>query len=161
MLTGRPTRLKTFDYAGFHRYSLTFCTYARRPLFRNARAVDVVLCQILRAAVEQTFAVVAYRFMPDHLHLLVEGRSEVADGARFITAAKQYSGFHYSKEYRVRLWQPYGYERTLRADEDSRTVARYILANQVRAGLVPRVTDYAYVGSQVYELKDLILSIDI
>jgi hypothetical protein len=47
----------------------------------------------------------------------------------------------------------------LRDDEASFTVARYIVENPVRAGLAKVVSDYPFVGSQVYELKDLIASL--
>ena len=97
--------------------------------------------------------------MHDHLHLLVHGQSETADCKRFVTLAKQYSGYHYSKEIGGRLWQRYGYERTLRNDEHTLTVARYIVENPLRAKLVASVEEYPFVGSLVCELKDLLLSL--
>ena len=97
--------------------------------------------------------------MPDHLHLLVHGESEVAHCKSFIALAKQYSGYYYSKAFRGPLWQRYGYERTLRKDEDTLTVARYILENPVRAGISATVQAYPYVGSLIYELKELLASV--
>src|SRR5207244_159019 len=84
MFTGRPEHLRSFDYVGFHRYFLTFCTFHRRKLFLQEPAVSLVRSQILRSATEESFAIVAYRFMPDHLHLLVQGQSEAAECKRFI-----------------------------------------------------------------------------
>jgi REP element-mobilizing transposase RayT len=49
--------------------------------------------QILRAGDDERFAVIAYCFMPDHLHLLVDARSDSSDCLRFIKRAKQFSGF--------------------------------------------------------------------
>jgi hypothetical protein len=46
----------------------------------------------------------------------------------------------------------------LRDDEATLSVARYILANPVRAGLARSVEEYPFVGSLVYELKDLLAS---
>jgi putative transposase len=159
MLTNKPPHLKHFDYTGFHRYSLTFCTDQRRPLFIERDAVNLVLSQISRAATERDFAVTAYCFMPDHLHLLVNGQSETAECKGFIKLAKQYSGYYYAQEFHHKLWQRYGYERTLREDEETRTAARYILENPVRANLVADVRDYPFAGSLVYELEDLIFSL--
>ena len=161
MQTGKPPHFKHFDYTGFHRYSLTFCTDQRRVLFQEARVVELVLSQISRAANEREFAVIAYCFMPDHLHLLVHGESEAADCRRFITLAKQYSGYYYSKEIGGKLWQRYGYERTLRNDQDTLDVARYIVQNPLRAKLVAKVEDYPFVGSMVCDLKDLLLSLPV
>jgi putative transposase len=156
MFPKRPERLKTFDYLGLHRYSLRFCTDERRNLFTTGDAVDLVLAQIVRAAAENQFAVIAYCFMPDHVHLLIEGQTDVSDCKRFIARAKQYSGYYYSKRYKGVLWQRYGYEHVLRNDEITLIVARYILENPLRAGLVQRVEDYPFVGSLVYELKELL-----
>ena len=156
MIPAHPCHLKAFDYVGFHRYFLTFCTDFRRPVFSQAEAVSVVLEQLLRSSREQNFAVIAYCFMPDHVHLLIEATAEHADCKRFIAAFKQYSGYYYRQRFGSKLWQRYGYERVLRNDESTVEVAKYVLANPVRAGLSATVREYPYVGSLVCELKDLV-----
>lgn len=159
MITGNPGHLKTFDYTGLHRYSLTFCTDGRRRVFTSHEVVDLVVEQFRRTEREEQLAIVAYCFMPDHVHLLAEGQSVCADGRRFIARAKQYSGFYYSKRYGQRLWQRYGFEHVLRDDESTVVVARYILENPLRAGLASRIEDYPYVGSMVYSLRELLDSV--
>jgi len=77
-------RAKGFDYHGFHRYLLTFCTHRRAPVFTSNASVELVLAQISRAAHEEHFAVLAYCFMPDHLHLLIRGECEASDCKAFI-----------------------------------------------------------------------------
>jgi putative transposase len=156
MITRRPSRLRAFSYTGFHQYSLTFCTHHRQRHFIDGRVVSLTLTQFLRAAEEQQFAVLVYCFMPDHAHLLVEGLAETSDGKRFIKLGKQYSGYAFSREFGARLWQPWGFERVLRAEEDTHVVCRYILQNPVRAGLVGRVLDYPYLGSAVHRVEDLL-----
>jgi REP element-mobilizing transposase RayT len=86
----------------------------------------------------------------------VEGQSDDSDCRRFIARAKQYSGFHFQAVFGRRLWQRYGYEHVLRDDEAPVSVARYILENPVRAGLVAAVQDYPYSGSSVYSLEQLL-----
>jgi putative transposase len=156
MRTNQPGHLKTFDYRGLHRYSLTFCTDFRRRVFTDADNVELVKPQILRAAAQSGFAVVAYCFMPDHLHLLVEGLHDDADCLRFIKFAKQYSGFYFSQRHGQKLWQRYGFEHVLHDEELTLVVARYILANPVRAGLVKDPREYLFVGSEVYSLEELL-----
>ena len=156
MHAGSPGHLKGFTYVGLHRYSLTFCTHRRRHLFIRPGVVGLVLKQISRATFENQFAVIAYCFMPDHLHLLIEGRSDASDCKRLIARAKQYSAFHFSRTYHQELWQRYGFEHVLRDDEVSQIVARYIVENPIRAGLVRRIEDYPYVGSLEYSLADLV-----
>lgn len=156
MYTGRPHHLRGFSYVGFHRYSLTFCTKDRKRLFVSKDVVDLVLAQISRAATECQFAVLAYCFMPDHVHLLVEGRAEDAECKQFITRAKQYSGFYYSRAFKDALWQRYSFEHVVRDSEKSTTIARYILQNPLRAGLVANIADYPFVGSLVWSMPELL-----
>jgi hypothetical protein len=61
--------------------------------------------------------------------------------------------------FRERLWQRYGFERVLRQEETTQVVARYILENPIRAGLVTRVEDYPFLGSFVYTLAQLLDSL--
>jgi putative transposase len=159
MLTGNPGHIKTFDYTGLHRYFLTFCTDDRQRLFTEHAVVDLVLSHILRAADDEGFAIVAYCFMPDHLHLLVEARSELSDCLRFIKRAKQFSGFYYSKTYRERLWQRYGFERTLRDEDATLVVARYVLANPVRSKLVVSPEEYPFSGSRTHPIAEILEAI--
>jgi putative transposase len=151
-----PEHLKTFDYVGLHQYFLTFCTHERHRLFEKAGAVSLVRTQIERAATALQFAVIAYCFMPDHVHLLVEGQTDESDCREFISRAKQYSGFHYQAEFGHRLWQRYGYEHVLRSDEAAVSVARYILENPVRARIVERIDGYEFSGSGVYTVAQLL-----
>ena len=156
MPTHGPGHLRAFDYVGLYRYSLAFCCHSKQRLFTDPAAVELALSQIQRAAVEEQFAVLAYCFMPDHLHLLVEGLADSSDALRFIARAKQLSGFHDKQTFGEALWQRYGFEHALRDDEDTRRVARYLLENPVRGGLVERVQDYPFVGSFVYTIDEIL-----
>jgi putative transposase len=98
----------------------------------------------------------AYCFMPDHVHVLVEAGTNESNGLRFISRAKQFSGFFYAKTFGHRLWQRYGFEHILRHDEVTLRVARYIFENPVRAQLVTRVEDYKFCGSCTYELTHIL-----
>jgi putative transposase len=144
MQARHPQRLPCFDYIGPHRYSLRFCTYHHNPVFTDASRVDLVLQQFLRASAEVHVALIAYCFMPDHVHLLVEGTSEDTDLKKFFTRAKQYSGFYYAEQFGVRLWQRYGYEHILRTSDATIPLVRYIFENPVRARLVQRIEEYPY-----------------
>jgi putative transposase len=92
-----PPHLASFDYIGRYRYALTFVTDERRVVFTEAEPVDQVLTQILRACTEKAFAVIAYCFMSDHLHLVVEGEKTDSDCKAFIKAAKQYSAYYFKR----------------------------------------------------------------
>ena len=121
--------------------------------------MELVLSQFLRISGREGFVVLAYCFMPDHVHLLIEGLRDDSDARKFIIKSKQCSAHAYAQTFGARLWQPFGYEHVLRADEKVQVVARYILENPVRAGLAKTVLDYAFLGSQVYDVKELVATL--
>jgi len=148
-------RLKLFDYLGEYRYSLTFCTFNREPYFQDAETVRVTLTQIERAAQLEGFEVPAYCFMPDHTHLLVVGGSHESLLPRFIKTSKQLSAYEYRQRTGRSLWQRSGWDRVLRGEEATSDVARYILANPVRAGLVTSAEHYPFSGSLTHSREEL------
>jgi putative transposase len=134
MRTGRPERLRGFSYIGFHRYSLTSCALARAPIFATHDVVDLVTSQIVRAGTESAVQVIAYCFMPDHVHIVVEGIGEHSDLRVFLKLSKQYSGYRYKQRTGRRLWQPYLYEHVVRDEESLARTVRYVVENPVRRG---------------------------
>jgi putative transposase len=154
-----PTRLRrlpNFSYTGPHRYLLTICANDKKPLFRNADLVDVVRSQILIAAETCGFEIVAYCFMPDHVHLVIEGLTASASLSAFVQRAKQLSGFHGKRMVGGPVWQTGYHERVLRADQGTPGVVAYVLANPVRAGLVDNAADHPFSGSGVWTLAELL-----
>jgi putative transposase len=143
MPEGAP-RIVGFDYVGGYWYSLTICTYSRRSLFVDAGLVRAVLEKILQAAAVERFAVIAYCFMPDHLHLLVAGITDRADLRKFVKRWKQVTGYWYGQQNRQRLWQVGYFDHVLRSDESAERHAQYIVANPVRAGLSNTVGEYPF-----------------
>jgi putative transposase len=151
-----PEHLPEFSYVGVHRYFLTFCTFERRRHFENADNVELVYAQFAHTSTRNHFLIPAYCFMPDHVHLLVEGTQDDADLKQFIKDAKQYSGFYFRRHTRERLWQRYGFERVLRGEEGTWDVARCIIANPIRSGLVTNLAEYPFWGSLTYSREELL-----
>jgi putative transposase len=151
-----PPHLAHFSYVGKYRYFLTFCTFDRKTYFARTDMADVVRTQILRTGHKEQFLIIAYCFMPDHLHLLVEGVSDGSDLRAFVKAAKQYSGYRFKRRYSARLWQRYAYEHVLRDDAERATTLRYILDNPVNSGLSRKPEDYPLLGSGCYTVAELI-----
>src|SRR4029077_11142915 len=118
--------------------------------FVDSAAVDLVLSQFLRAASSEDFAILVYCFMADHVHLLVEALAETSDCKRFLVRCEQLSAHAYASTFSCRLWQPNAYEHVVRDDEKTAVVARYILENPVRAGIVQSPLEYPFSGSQTY-----------
>ena len=155
----RPPRVAGFDYVGPYRYFLTFCTFKRRQTFADPGVATLVIEQFRRTAGVLSFALLAYCLMRDHAHLLVEGTAANSDLRRFAKRLKQSSGQTYAHRWKQPLWQEGYYDRVLRGGDDPRAIARYIIENPVRAGLVQTPLEYPYLGSDVWSVEDLIESI--
>jgi putative transposase len=154
MLPKRP-RIHGFPYSGLHRYSLTICTKLRKPLFAEADVVGAVLFTLRQCAALHQFAILAYCFMPDHVHLVVSAITEDADLRMFISKWKQLAGYAYKQKTGEFLWQPSYYDHVLRDDEETSTAVRYLLENPVRKGLVKHFEDYMFSGSDVFNIDEL------
>ncbi len=147
-ITRRP-RLPSFSYRGRFRYFLTICTRDRNRYFQNEGLINLVLSVLEDFSRRDNFSVWAYCFMPDHLHLLLEGREKESDLKRFVFGFKQKSGYLAAKAYELALWQKSYYDHILRPEEDILGFCRYIWDNPVRGGLIDHYREYPYSGSMV------------
>ncbi len=157
-MTRTPPRLRGFDYRGIQRYFVTIATKDRRRVFLDGNLVEEILAHLRQHAAAERFSLLAYCFMPDHLHILVEGGDLQANLQRFVARFKQTSAHAFGCRAGGQLWQSGYYDRVLRDDEHSSRVARYIVGNPIRAGLCGQVADYPYTGSDVYPLEELAMS---
>ena len=124
-------------------------------MFDDPITASETIAQFLRTAADEHFRLLAYCLMRDHAHLLVEAATERADVRRFAKTSKQRSGAAHALRCGGRLWQEGYHDRILRKDEEVQEIARYILENPVRAGLVRAPTEYPYLGSEVWSLAEL------
>ena len=119
-------------------------TAGRAPIFSNLQA-GRILTQALRHQ-HQTGAVesLAFVIMPDHLHWLF-GLSDGFGLSQIIGQTKRYSAMQLNRlcgRSGQAIWQDGFHDRALRREEDLQDIARYLIANPVRAGLVKHVGDY-------------------
>ncbi|MFO8084248.1 MAG: transposase [Desulfobacterales bacterium] len=81
--------------------------------------------------------------MPDHLHwLLVLGRQKTLSDVVKLLKGRTARKMNLSLNRKGKLWQRAYYDHALRKDEDVRKLARYIVANPLRAGIVNKIGDY-------------------
>lgn len=80
--------------------------------------------------------------MPDHLHWLFE--LQARDLSAVVASVKRFSARNVNDLLGISgaLWQPGFHDHALRREEELRNVARYVVMNPVRAGLVRSVRDY-------------------
>ncbi len=85
----------------------------------------------------------AWVLMPDHVHWLIQlGQRDALN--LVVNRLKSFSARMVNQVLRREgaLWAVGYHDHALRADEDLRVAARYIVANPLRARLVQRVADY-------------------
>lgn len=123
---------------------MTCTTDARQKLFVSSDIVVPILDQILRTCEERCFNVLAYVFMEEHLHMLVEGECEDAHFVSMMTLLRQRTAIAYRRALNERLWQDGYFERVLRPTDDVVEIIRYIRDNPSKAGLAIERTDYPY-----------------
>ena len=83
--------------------------------------------------------------MPNHVHIVMHGRSDVADLRRFAKIAKQRVAYSLRQEHGVRnVWQEGFHDWVLRPEYPLKDAICYVLNNPVRAGLVARAEDFVH-----------------
>jgi putative transposase len=140
----RPSRLKTFDYIGKHCYFVTCSTEGRQKVFIDPTVIVSQTHEFERTCAERQFAVLAYVYMEDHFHTLLEGASETAAFVPTMKLIRQRMAIDYARQCRARLWQRGYYERVLRPSDNRFEVVRYIAENPARGGLPPHRSKYPY-----------------
>ena len=146
-------RLPRACYIGQQWYFLTACTEARIRRLQYADLVDEHLTILRQKARGKSFAIQAYCFMPDHLHLLVSGLQASSDCLAFINGFKQISAYRFKQRAGQRLWQHKPYDHILRPHERWEAVAYYIWMNPVRKGLCKRAEDWPFSGSDTVDWR--------
>jgi len=153
-------RLPRHCYVEQQWYFLTACAQGRVAAFRNAGLVEEHLALLGERARAEGFAVQAYCFMPDHLHLLVSGSDPTSDCLTFINGFKQRSGFRFKQRAGQQLWQQKSYDHILRPGERWEAVAYYIWMNPVRSGLCKQPQEWPFSGSQTVDWRRSMSSVE-
>ena len=125
-------------------YLLTTTVVGREPVFSDFCLARLMVEQLRYAERTGMVQSLAWVVMPDHLHWLIAldrvslstlMRQVKCRSTCLINKASGRSG---------RLWQKGFHDRALRREEDVLNVARYIVANPLRAGLVSSVREYPH-----------------
>ena len=126
-------------------YFITTVIANRRPLLRELRPARILVEAIKLTEAEGHGQWLTWVVMPDHFHGLLrlnEGASlpKVMNHLKGRTAKRINTYYGLSGQ----LWQPGYYDHALRQEEDRLALARYIVANPLRKGLVRRIGDYPH-----------------
>jgi REP element-mobilizing transposase RayT len=120
-------------------YHITTITLDRRPVFSDFRSARVLINALRAAQSRDEATTLAFVVMPDHLHWLLQLEADTSLSA-VVGAVKAVTAHGLG----ARIWQGGFHDHALRQEEDLAKLARYIVANPLRAGLVQRVGDYPH-----------------
>jgi len=151
----KRNRLERDLYRGPAAFSVSVTAYQQQPVFTDATEVDRYRKMLEEAARETGFRLLAYCFMPDHVHLLVDG-SEETDLAQLMKTFKQASSYDYRRRVGRPLWQRSYYDHVLRGSDELQPAIEYILGNPVRAGLADSPPAYPFSGGEV--LREMLVA---
>jgi putative transposase len=128
-----------------HAYLITTTTINRQRFFDEFNAGCAAARCFENAAILGDAKMLAWVLMPDHPHWLLQlGEKDELDivvnrlkssSSRLVNRVLERQGM---------LWEPAYHDHALRAEEDLIAIARYIVANPLRAGLVQRIGDYPF-----------------
>lgn len=153
----KPHRLAKEAYRGQIRVAFTACVRDRRVLFDGREVADVFLSALGEGLQRFACSAPVYCFMPDHLHVIVQGEADTSDARGAMAAFKQKTGFWLRRHRPDVDWQKDFWDHILRSDEDLGAQVRYIADNPVRRGLVADWRDYPFTGSIGHDLREILL----
>ncbi|MBX8494270.1 REP-associated tyrosine transposase [Pseudomonas cichorii] len=124
-------------------YLVTSVVQDRCPIFSDLSLGRLVVEEFKRAQIHRQATSLAWVVMPDHFHWLLElGDCSLSLLMKQTKACSSLSIQRATKR-EGRLWQAGFHDRAIRREECIQDVARYVVANPVRAGLVKRLGDYS------------------
>ena len=123
-------------------YLITFTTKNRDPIFQ-----DLWLARALIRCINQSphASTLAFVVMPDHVHWLIclDGQASLS---RTVQSAKAISSRTINRINNTSgsTWQSGFHDHAVRNEKAVRDIARYVVANPVKAGLVDSVGEYPH-----------------
>jgi putative transposase len=120
-------------------YLITVVTENRRRIFEDFAAARTLINTLKTESDMQRASTLAFVVMPDHLHWLMQ-LQEGAQLAPCVRNVKSVTTHRLGQPF----WQRGFHDHAVRREEDLQALARYVVANPVRAGLVQRTGLYPH-----------------
>jgi REP-associated tyrosine transposase len=163
-------RRRTYNDRG-HAHALTFSCFHRFPFLSAERTCAWLVESIENARAELWFALWAYVFMPEHVHLVIHPSGTVLEISRTLRSIKEPVGrratsyivknvpewlprITHQRGSRVErhFWQRGGgYDRNVTEPKTLSSMLDYVHLNPVRRGLVERTRDWKWSSAAWFE----------
>ena len=124
-------------------YHITTTTRGRQKWFQDFALGRIVVDALHREAEVGHAKTLAFVVMPDHVHWLMD-LNETCSLSTTVSNVKSIAArnINVALSRTGPIWQPGFFDRAMRREEDLTSIARYIVANPLRAKLVKRIGDY-------------------
>ena len=154
-ITEKKHRLDKQYYLGKTIVSITICIKNKEKLFVTKNIVSVFEEYLVSTAEDYGVDIIIYLFMPDHLHLILQGKSDDSDCIKMLNMFKQRTGYWLRKKEIHASWQKDYFDHIIGAEKDLTNQVYYILNNPVRKGFAGDVKLYPYKGSTIMNLNEM------
>lgn len=130
-------------------YLVTTVTYERLRWFEDFFLGRIVVNCMRQQQLSDRVESLAFVVMPDHFHWLLVLQPSIAlsdvmrlvkgSSSRWVRECLRQRGLSTEQK---KFWQDGFHDYALRKEEDVKAVARYVIANPLRAGLVRKIGNY-------------------
>ncbi|MBN2755218.1 MAG: transposase [Candidatus Goldbacteria bacterium] len=144
----KPHRLRASCYTGCSAVAFTLCCENKECYFNDEKLIFECL-NILKNGID-SYNVInwGYVFMPDHMHMILQGRETNANLLKLLNMFKQKTSYKIKNTINSSFsWQKSYYDHILRSEKELSKHIRYIAENPVRKGLIDDWKKYKYFGS--------------
>jgi putative transposase len=125
-------------------YLVTTVTHGRQRLFTDLYYGRIVVRALYGESTAGRATTLAYVVMPDHVHWLLQlcARGNLSEVVKCVKGRSALQ-INRARGTASPVWQQSFHDHAVRKDEDLQHVARYVVCNPLRAGLVRRINDYS------------------
>jgi putative transposase len=149
-------------------YFFTSVAHHRLPIFRSDQIKDVMCKALNEARRSSEMLYFAYVLMPDHFHIITDGKRSPSDSLRYLNGISARRIINYLKEndytssllklrqakkkdgYQYSVWEHHSDKFLLTSESMLMQKVRYIHNNPVEAGLAKKAEEYRYSSARIW-----------
>jgi putative transposase len=140
----RDDLLKGRISLSYHAYFVTTVTCNRHPYFQDFYSARLLVAEMRRLHEEDLLESIAWVIMPDHLHWLFQlSQHQTLSQLMQLLKGRSSQRINQYLKRSGSIWDRAFHDHAIRENEDIKAIARYIVANPLRSGLVEDVSDYS------------------
>lgn len=150
----KPHRLDKHCYVGRVNVMFTLCIKNRVPVFTKEEICSHFQHLLFDEAKKHGCDVIAYVFMPEHCHIILEGKKDNSPTLEVVKRFKQKTGFWFYQNRKGIRWQKDFYDHIIRQNKSLEKYISYLLENPVRKEIIADWHNYRFKGSMVYNFDE-------